>query len=163
MTMYSTTICVLVLAASAAAQTQPDAAPLTILAQERVHQIDGGLVRDDHLWLSEAALKAVTGFELKPEGLCLDELCIPVPQDGSWEQKRGGETFIDLSAMAAVMDQPLIREGDGLWSLGDAPVLRMSLETGLAPDFELPDQEGQPVRLSDFRGKKVLLLTWASW
>jgi len=26
-----------------------------------------------------------------------------------------------------------------------------------APDFELPDQNGEPVRLSDFRGKKVVL------
>ena len=163
MTMRRTTTCALLLASCAAAQTPPATTTLTILAQERVHQVEGGLVRDDHLWLSEAALKAVTGFELKPEGLCLDELCIPVPQDGSWEQKRGGETFIDLSAMAGAMDQPLIQEGDGLWSLGNAPVLRMSLETGLAPDFELPDQEGQPVRLSDFRGVKVLLLTWASW
>ena len=85
------------------------------------------------------------------------------PKNSPREQKRGGETFIDLSAMAGAMDQPLIQEGDGLWSLGNAPVLRMSLETGLAPDFELPDQEGQPVRLSDFRGVKVLLLTWASW
>jgi thioredoxin-dependent peroxiredoxin len=26
-----------------------------------------------------------------------------------------------------------------------------------APDFELPDQRGEPVRLSDFRGRKVVL------
>lgn len=26
-----------------------------------------------------------------------------------------------------------------------------------APDFELPNQDGQPVRLSDFRGRKVVL------
>ncbi|HET6505921.1 MAG TPA: thioredoxin-dependent thiol peroxidase [Baekduia sp.] len=26
-----------------------------------------------------------------------------------------------------------------------------------APDFELPDQNGEPVRLSDFRGRKVVL------
>ncbi|MCZ6597977.1 MAG: redoxin domain-containing protein [Planctomycetota bacterium] len=33
----------------------------------------------------------------------------------------------------------------------------------LAPDFALPDRHGNLVRLSDFRGKKVLLYTWASW
>jgi peroxiredoxin len=32
-----------------------------------------------------------------------------------------------------------------------------------APDFSLPNMEGELIRLSDFRGKKVLLLTWASW
>ena len=32
-----------------------------------------------------------------------------------------------------------------------------------APDFELPDLAGVRRKLSDFRGKKVLLITWASW
>lgn len=27
-----------------------------------------------------------------------------------------------------------------------------------APDFELPDLHGQPVRLSQFRGRKIVLL-----
>lgn len=33
----------------------------------------------------------------------------------------------------------------------------------LAPDFVLPDYEGRAVRLSDFRGKAVLLNFWATW
>jgi cytochrome c biogenesis protein CcmG/thiol:disulfide interchange protein DsbE len=33
----------------------------------------------------------------------------------------------------------------------------------LAPDFELLDFEGRAVRLSDFRGKPVLLNFWATW
>ena len=38
-------------------------------------------------------------------------------------------------------------------------------ETGfLAPDFTLPDLNRRPVKLSDFRGKKVIFLNfWASW
>ncbi len=32
----------------------------------------------------------------------------------------------------------------------------------MAPDFALEDREGNVVRLSDFRGKKVLIVTWAS-
>jgi peroxiredoxin Q/BCP len=30
----------------------------------------------------------------------------------------------------------------------------------MAPDFELPNQDGQPVRLSDYRGKKVVLFAY---
>jgi cytochrome c biogenesis protein CcmG/thiol:disulfide interchange protein DsbE len=33
----------------------------------------------------------------------------------------------------------------------------------IAPDFVLDDASGKPVRLSDFRGKVVLLNFWATW
>ncbi len=33
----------------------------------------------------------------------------------------------------------------------------------LAPDFELADLDGKKVRLSDFKGKAVLLNFWATW
>ena len=32
-----------------------------------------------------------------------------------------------------------------------------------APDFALPDLSGRVHRLSDYRGQKVFLTTWASW
>jgi len=32
-----------------------------------------------------------------------------------------------------------------------------------APDFQLPNLEGPPVSLSDFRGKPILLNFWATW
>ena len=32
-----------------------------------------------------------------------------------------------------------------------------------APDFTLPDLDGQQVSLSDYRGKRVVLFMWASW
>jgi peroxiredoxin len=33
----------------------------------------------------------------------------------------------------------------------------------MAPAFALPDLDGRRHRLSDHRGNKVLLVTWASW
>ena len=39
-----------------------------------------------------------------------------------------------------------------------------SLEMGTpAPDFEAPDVTGNPVKLSDYRGKYVVLDFWATW
>ena len=32
-----------------------------------------------------------------------------------------------------------------------------------APDFSLPDLDGKMHSLSEHRGKKVLLVSWASW
>lgn len=40
----------------------------------------------------------------------------------------------------------------------------VGLEQGnLAPDFELETMDGETVKLSDFRGEKVMLNFWASW
>lgn len=36
-------------------------------------------------------------------------------------------------------------------------------EGNLAPDFSLLDLNGNPVQLSDYRGKKVLVNFWATW
>ncbi|PAV29609.1 alkyl hydroperoxide reductase [Virgibacillus profundi] len=33
----------------------------------------------------------------------------------------------------------------------------------IAPDFELETLEGEPVRLSDYRGSRVMLNFWATW
>ena len=47
-------------------------------------------------------------------------------------------------------------------STGSEPSQNPQLEN-LAPDFQLPDLDGQTVSLSDFRGRPVLLNFWASW
>ncbi len=47
---------------------------------------------------------------------------------------------------------------------GAAPAWSLCLERGQAvPDFTLEDIDGNPVSLSSFRGKVVLLAFWASW
>ena len=106
-------------------------------------------------------------FELKPEGACLDELCVPVLQDRDSEMfvTRGGQPWFNVSALARKLEQAYVADhGRGIWSFGEIPAPPTRFPTSaIAPDFELPNRKDELVRLSDFRGKKVLVVTWASW
>ena len=42
-------------------------------------------------------------------------------------------------------------------------VKEMLVPGSVVPDFSLPSLDGTQVRLSDFRGKRVVLFMWASW
>ena len=53
-----------------------------------------------------------------------------------------------------------------VFSLGSAAPSKLFVKSGerrAAPEFTLTDASGQPVKLSDFRGKVVLLNFWATW
>ena len=75
------------------------------------------------------------------------------------------DTRFNLSAFAQRVGQRVVADpAMRVWSFGEIPVVRGAyLESRMAPDFAVPDRKGRPVRLSRFRGKKVLVVTWASW
>jgi len=98
------------------------------------------------------------GWEIKPQGACKAEVCIPLPSPVLTTTG-----FIDVSKLAERLRMPLVHDqAAGLWVLGPEGGAK-ALTTAVAPDFELPDWQGQPFRLSSLRGKKVLLVAWASW
>jgi hypothetical protein len=100
-----------------------------------------------------------TGWEVKAQGACKGEVCVPLP-DGA---VRGGR--LDVRIVAERLGMPLVRdEPENLWALGpETAVTGRTLTTAVAPELELPDVEGHPFRLSSLRGQKVLLVAWASW
>ena len=155
------------LAFAAAAQTaRPESA--VVLHADRVITIERSLAPADptELWVTPADLKRISGFELKPEGACIDELCIPIPQSGpgSLVRMQNRQKWFHLTGFARKIGQSVVSEpASRVWSFGEIPVLRGSFRSGIAPDFALPDRSGKVIRLADFRGRKVLLLTWASW
>jgi len=138
-----------------------------VLYNERVVEVERTLPDATDLWVTPEDLTRVNDFELKPEGACLDSLCIPVLQDRDSDMfvTRQGQGWFNVTELANVLQQSYATDYDeGVWSFGAMPLERRSfLRSGEAPDFELPDRDGNIVRLSDFKGKKVLLLTWASW
>jgi len=111
------------------------------------------------LWVRKRDLPRVNGFEVKPQGACRADVCIPIPKTmlhGDW---------FDLTAFAKKAGEAVVADADArVWSFGEIQALRGSfLESRVAPDVTIPDRRGRSVKLSDFRGKKVLLVTWASW
>ena len=113
----------------------------------------------DVLWVRKIDLPRINDFVLKPQGACRADLCIPV----SKEMTRG--TYFNLTAFARKIGQAVVVDrGARVWSFGEMPVLRgQFVDSRIAPDFAVPDRKGHLVRLSEFRGKKVLVVTWASW
>ena len=115
------------------------------------------------LWLSAPDFKRVAGWELKPEGFCKGEQCYPVPPARKSEFENKGS--YNLAALADLIGQPVVHDdANRVWCLGEASENRKRALTSLnAPDFSLPDLDGKMHSLSEHRGKKVLLVSWASW
>jgi hypothetical protein len=123
----------------------------------------------NELWLTTGDLTRATRFELKPQGVCRDELCFPLPDslnEAQFIRNDSGVTLFNLTAFARLMKQPVAREHNpeiSAWYFGVRQDQRQELASQQAPDFTLPDINGKMHSLSDFRGKKVFLVTWASW
>ena len=118
--------------------------------------IDGDAVR-----VAPDVLRDGTGWELKPEGLCQGELCVPVRDRASLADARG----VDLAVFARAQGRPLALDvAERAAALGtSAASLCARLATLEAPDFSLPDLHGRMHTLSEHRGKKALLIAYASW
>jgi len=123
------------------------------------------------LWVTFADLTRSTGFVVKPQGVCREELCFPLPSARKAEflitrNTNGSKVqWFNLSAFARMLHQPVAHDDLlATWYFGPRPEAQNSyLQSLEAPNFTLPDMNGKPHSLADFRGKKVLIVTWASW
>ena len=134
--------------------------PFTLLDEERPVAVPA-TIDGDRVRLSPAALRTATGWALKPEGLCRAERCIPVRQRAAL----AGDAGIDLAVCADLLGRPLALDlAERAACLGASAADRgAQLQSLVAPDFTLPDLAGHPHRLSAYRGRKVLLVAYASW
>jgi AhpC/TSA family len=138
----------------------------TIVYDDVATQVSAASENPTELWISTADLTRATRFELKPQGLCRDQLCFPVPKAQAQEfvRKSSGFTSFNLLAFARLVNQPVAHDDTlSAWYFGLRADQRQGLASLQAPNFTLPDMGGKMHSLSDFRGKKVLLVTWASW
>jgi hypothetical protein len=144
-------------AGTAVALAAPSTTSATVLYADSSVKLDK--IRPDakDLWVRSADLPRINQFELKPQGACRADMCIPVPKT-----LKSGEWF-NLTGFSRKLNQAVVADS-GVWSFGEIPVVRGTFYSSrIAPDFAVPDRKGKIVHLSDFRGKKVLVVTWASW
>lgn len=108
-------------------------------------------------------LTRINGFELKPEGACYEDMCVPVDDNLLVEQR--GQTWFNLTAFADLLGQPYVADRDNnVWSFAEIPARRDNMMVNaMAPDFEVTDRQGNVVRMADLKGKKALIVTWSSW
>ena len=120
-----------------------------------------GAVDGDGVGLSPAALCDAVGWELEPQGLCKGGRCVAI--DG--ETDLANDAGVDLVGFARLLSRPLAMDVDeGVVCLGASAAERAAQLASLeAPNFTLPDLDGQLHSLSDYRGRKVLLVAYASW
>src|SRR5919198_2775430 len=106
----------------------------TLIDDGTAHEIDAN-VRDGRVFLSSDALAEI-GWELHPEGLCREGLCIPVPPDVTLE----GADGIELGALARLLDRPLALDvGERAAYIGVSAGERQRAPPSLvAPDFAPP-------------------------
>ncbi len=110
----------------------------------------------DRLDIDVRTFEAATGWQIKPEGACKGEVCVPLD--------RSTDGF-DLVSTAGRLGMAIVADADaGVWSIGPESLGGRSLTTAVAPELTLPDvMTGHDVKLSSFRGKKVVIASWAPY
>ena len=119
--------------------------------------------KGDNLLIKPEDLARINGFELKPEGACYADMCVPL--NDKLLPTREGEQWFDLTVFADLLGQAYVVDREaGVWSFAEIPAKRRNMMVdAMAPDFEVNDRKGNVVRMADLKGKKALIVTWSSW
>ena len=111
--------------------------------------------------VSNLVLEQAAGWSLKSEGLCRDQVCVPVRN----VQALIKDDQVDLAEFARLVQQNIVIDVQRkIVALGEQAQIRgTEMATLEAPDFTLPDIHGRQVSFSDYNRRKRLLLAWSSW
>jgi len=107
----------------------------------------------DRLDIDAKEFERATGWEIKPEGACKADVCVPLP-DGDF----------DLAATAHSLGMAVVPEpGLSVWAVGPEGLRGRALATADSSDFSLPDLDGKTFPITSLRGQKVLVVAWAPY
>tara|TARA_B100000686_G_C16744075_1_gene948362 strand:+ start:850 stop:1266 length:417 start_codon:yes stop_codon:yes gene_type:complete len=116
---------------------------------------------DGQPYVSTETIEALLGWQLKPEGLCRNEVCIPISD-------QIGSTVADslnLEDTTRLIGRPILSDPENnVIAIGQPYETRsLALNDRVAPNFTLTDIAGVNRSLSDWTGKKRLLVAFSSW
>ena len=137
----------------------PTMTQLTVIDESGSHSF--GQVGFGELGVSSDDFARATGWTLKVEGLCKDEICVPVRDTVAMSNG----SAIDVAEFARVTGRDMVIDASrNVVAMGEQASSRAaSMATLDAPNFSLPDINGNLVSMSDFANRKKLILAWSSW
>src|SRR2546429_5264501 len=101
----------------------------------------------ESLSVDPITFERLTGWSMRPEGLCRGERCVPLA---------AGNGRVDVHVFAERTSSALVPDAEyGLWALGPESGGR-PLASPSAPELALPHVDRTPIRLSSPRAIKVL-------
>ncbi len=130
---------------------------LTILDGERTTTVESA----DGTSVAPSDLFTATGWQLKPEGLCQGDVCVPVRDRG---ELLDGDC-VRIEGFATALRRPLVADAaSGVVALGQSLIQAgEQLHDRRAPDFTLQDINGVEHTMSKIGRKKKVLVVWSSW
>jgi hypothetical protein len=141
--------------------------PVTLIMAGNPAKVSRAQVQGEDVWLPLENLAAATAWELKPEGVCQGETCVPLSASQTAAILADDQTSIwfNFTAFARLIEEPVaVDQDERIWQFGPPGWEWKSWSAGkAAPDFTAPDLARHQHSLRELRGKKVLLLFWASW
>jgi hypothetical protein len=134
--------------------------PQVTIISDQVRTVDA-LSGEGRILVAPDRLHDALGWELKPEGLCQGDTCVPVRDTSSLL----AGLDLDLAAVASVLGRPAVIDAEaGMAAVAlDAEGRRQALDDLQAPSFTLNDLDGNAHRLEEWSGRKKLLVAFSSW
>src|SRR5258708_12655301 len=134
--------------------TESKAAAATIIHDDQPLHFERAIADSNAVWLDAAELKQLAGWELKPQGICRGDLCVPIPpgRESEFASKHDGATWLNFSALSDQMGKPWAGDSKNrVWYFGaEAAERANALRTLHSPDFEPPDLPATPPRPSNY-------------
>ena len=107
----------------------------------------------DRLDVSPEQFREATGWEIKPEGACRGDVCVPLP-----------DAVFSVASAAERLGMAVVHEPTAsLWAIGPETMGGRALTSVDTSDFALPDLDGNEFRLASLHGQKVALVAWAPY